>query len=305
MGNKIFISYCHAQKEWVYDNLQPILQANGAEVLIDRETFGAGKALVGQMDNLQDQAEYQILVFSPEYLASKNCLHEMKRAVQSDPTFSKGVLIPLIRVNCQLPDSVLNPNPLYVDLTDDRNAEQWNKLLKAFGYNMNVEVTHWLQIRNEIRQALFGQLSVNMVVNGKAEWRQLIDHLKEADFPNLVCVDLENGSTASRRGLIGEILNKTGARKPVPKEPEDLVVFSNLVQSYSQPLFLCLLHFDMVNHRKQYEVDIYGALRYLIMDARKLVLLIHSKTPFTELLPEGHPLSSINSLRVIELMGRR
>ncbi len=71
---KVFVSYCHAQGEWVWDRLVPVLKAGGAEVLIDRERFEAGKAIFGQMDAVQDQAERQLLVLSPEYLASKAVL---------------------------------------------------------------------------------------------------------------------------------------------------------------------------------------------------------------------------------------
>jgi hypothetical protein len=87
---KVFVSYCHAQGPWVWDRLVPVLKGSGAEVLIDRERFEAGKAIIGQMDAVQDQAERQLLVLSPEYLASKPCGHEMKRAIALDPDFSRG-----------------------------------------------------------------------------------------------------------------------------------------------------------------------------------------------------------------------
>lgn len=54
---KTFVSYCHRQGDWVWEQLVPCLKAGGAEVLIDRERFELGMALVGQMDALQDQAD--------------------------------------------------------------------------------------------------------------------------------------------------------------------------------------------------------------------------------------------------------
>ncbi len=98
MPKKIFISYSHHQAPWVRDRLVPCLKAGGAEVLIDRERFEAGKALIGQMDAAQDAADASVLVLSPEYLKSKACRHEMKRAVArggcQDSCRLNGVFVP-------------------------------------------------------------------------------------------------------------------------------------------------------------------------------------------------------------------
>lgn len=69
---RIFVSYRHSQGDWVWERLVPCLKAGGAEVLIDRERFRIGKALPGQMDALQDQADRHLLVLSLEYLAIQN-----------------------------------------------------------------------------------------------------------------------------------------------------------------------------------------------------------------------------------------
>ncbi len=69
-------------------------QGWGAEVLIDRERFKAGKVLVAQMDAIQDTADINVFVLSPDYLKSANCVHEMKRAVACDPGFVRGALSP-------------------------------------------------------------------------------------------------------------------------------------------------------------------------------------------------------------------
>ena len=52
---KVFVSYRHHNGPWVWDRLVPCLRCGGAEVLIDRERFKAGKAVLGQMDAVQDQ----------------------------------------------------------------------------------------------------------------------------------------------------------------------------------------------------------------------------------------------------------
>ena len=65
---RVFISYRHSDGEWVWNRLTPCLEAGGAEVLIDRERFQAGIAVVGQMDAAQDRADVHVLVITKEYL---------------------------------------------------------------------------------------------------------------------------------------------------------------------------------------------------------------------------------------------
>ena len=67
MPSRVFVSYCHSQGPWVLDRLVPVLRAGGAEVLIDRERFEAGRGVRGQMDATQDGAEIDVLILSPDY----------------------------------------------------------------------------------------------------------------------------------------------------------------------------------------------------------------------------------------------
>src|SRR3954451_5605366 len=99
----VFVSYSRQQSEWVWDRLVPCLKAGGGEVLIDREQFEAARAVKKQMDEVQDRARLNVLVSSPDYLASDFCRHEVRRAVRRDPAFDAGVVIPVKRVACTLP----------------------------------------------------------------------------------------------------------------------------------------------------------------------------------------------------------
>ena len=133
MPKYVFVSYSHQQGEWVWDRLVPCLRAGGVEVLIDRERFAAGRALVGQMDATQDAADVHVLVLSPEYLASDFCVHEMERAIATDPGFEHGTVVPVRRCDCPLPDAIRGPNPFYADLRDDGAAGPWDLVLRACG----------------------------------------------------------------------------------------------------------------------------------------------------------------------------
>jgi hypothetical protein len=305
---QVFVSYSHRQGDWVWDRLVPVLKAGGAEVLIDRERFRAGRSVVGQMDAVQGKASRHLLVLSDAYLASDYCRHELERALAADPDFSCGAVIPVKREPCALP-ATLNgpaplsgPDPLWLDLADDSRPEPWAKLLAACGADVGTEAPHWLAVRDQVARFLDRGQSVNLVVRGQVQWRALLEHLKAEHLPRLALVNLEKGSTARRRGLIAEILCQLGHRPDLPDEPDDLAELDRVILAGDQST-VCLIHFDQVSDRPHYGADLFAALRYLMMDARRLVLLVESRTPFAALLPRDHPLSEID-IRTVELRGR-
>ncbi len=302
MAKSVFVSYNHTQGEWVWDRLVPVLKAGGAEVLLDRERFTAGRGILGQMDATQDSGEVQILVLSPEYLASDYCGHEMARAVALDPRFEDGVVVPVKRVDVTLPDVVSDPNPLYAELIDESVAAPWDLVLGACGADLGTGAPAWLAARDEARRLLERGRSVNLVVGGAVAWRQLLADLARGELADLVTVNLEQPATASRRGLVEEILRAFGMTSPVPPEPEDLGVLDRCLAARPRGR-LALTHFDLAAARETYGVDLFAALRYLVMDSRRLVLLVQSRKPFATLLPAGHPLSEID-LQTVDLSSR-
>lgn len=303
MTRRVFVSYSHRQGEWVWDRLVPVLKAGGADVRIDRERFAAGKAVIGQMDAVQDDAEMTILVLSPEYLNSPYCAHEMDRAVGSDPAFATGRVVPLVRAACGLPAPVAAAQPLVVSLEDDADSLQWDKLTQACGADLGADAPVWLNARNEARRSLERPQSVNLLVSGNPCWRPLIEELRRGVKGGMGIVDLEKGSTVARHGLLAEMLAAlTGVAAKVPAEPEDLAEFDRALAARRRS-YLAIKHFDLVSRRPQYGGDLFSALRYHLMETRQLVLLVHSRTPFAALLPADHPLSAID-IKTVELPGR-
>jgi hypothetical protein len=131
---KVFVSYSHAQSDWVRNRLVPCLEAGGAEVLIDWKLFTAGRTVLGQMDSTQDWAEKHILVLSAEHLASPMCVHEMHCALALDPGFVRDIMVPVQRDDAAVPAAI--KSSLYVDLRDDTRADQWELLLQACGASL-------------------------------------------------------------------------------------------------------------------------------------------------------------------------
>ena len=143
---------------------------------------------------------------------------------------------------------------------------------------------------------------MNLVVRGKPKLRELLDHVVRDQLPGFALVNLENPNTNTRRGLLATISQALGDRTPLPEEPGDLPGFNSLITNRSRSM-VGLMHFDMAPHRSCYDVDLFAALRYFIMDARSLVLLVESRTPFASLLPHDHPLSAID-IKTVELGGQ-
>ena len=187
-------------------------------------------------------------------------------------------------------------------MCDDKNGEQWDKLLRACEADLGVAAPDWLAAHDAILRYLRRNESVNLVIYENPKWRELIDHLREDFLDDLGIVDLQRGATVPRQGLVSEILKTFGMNIQVPREPKDLVVLDQRLSARAQSR-LALLHFDLVAERRRYGIDLFSTLRYLLMESRKLTLLAHSRAPFSELLPRDHPLSAID-IQTVELRGR-
>ncbi|MBI5385220.1 MAG: toll/interleukin-1 receptor domain-containing protein [Verrucomicrobia bacterium] len=306
---KAFVSYRHTQGAWVWSRLKPCLEAGGVEVLIDGERFQAGKGVVGQMDAIQDQADVHVLVLTKDYLDSPYCRHEMDRALALDPDFTRGLVVPVRLDNHHpWPRKLTHPAPLYVELSNDADAHQWKKLLEACGASLGTGAPEWLQVRDDVVRWLQRGESVNLVTERGVKWQPLLEHVRGCAIPapllpDLKIVDLEKGETASRRGLLEAILRQFGHHATLPDKPEDLVKFSRALDALPFAR-LALLRFDCVADRQnEYGLDLFRALRHLVMTDRKLALLVQSHRPFDSLLPAGHPVSEIN-LKLAELKAR-
>jgi hypothetical protein len=300
---KVFVSYSHAQGEWVLDRLVPCLRAGGAEVLIDVERFRTGGGLYRQMDAVQDLAERQVLVLSAAYLASTPCQHEMQRAIALDPRFEHHIVQPVRRDDTPLPSSIKLPDPLYVDLRDDSKPAPWAALLRECDAALGTTAPHWLAARDEVRRKLLDHRSVNLVVPDRGvKWRELILDLETQAPLKFPRIDLDSGEAASRRHLIETILRRLGLPDRVPASPGDLPVLTRALLDYGLTR-LTLVHFDRATGRPGYDENLHAALRHLAFAERKLVLLVHSRAPFASLLP-GWDVNSEAFMTMVELQAR-
>ena len=155
--------------------------------------------------------------------------------------------------------------------------------------------------RDQVRAYLSRGESVNLLVTGEPRRREFLERIRQDLNGDLAVVDLDSGSAASRRHLIGEILKACGTPFRVPPRPDDLALLHEQL-SQRKGTTLCLRHFDRVVSRN-YGLDFFSAVKYLVMDCRKLVLLIESRVPYISLLPASNSLTKLDT-KLVELRGR-
>ena len=303
----VFVSYSHEQGEWVRNELVPVLRASGTKPLVDWERFRAGEALVGQMDGMQDGADRHVLVITRDYLSSPYCLHEMDRAISLDCDFAAGIVIPVKLDDAKLPRRIQKPNPVYVDFNQSREARQWRLLIDQVGGKLMVDAPTWLSVRDQVVRHLRRKESVNIVCNKSIDWHSIhaiVDNIKLEYINELAYVDLTQGTTVTRRGLVRQIVSSFGSGADIPKEPNDIIEMSRFFDHQDESSYLAITNFELVFSREKLDkrygtLDFIAALYYLTMHARKLILLVQSSQPFTALISH-YPLYKPD-LKTVEL----
>ncbi|HEX7828919.1 MAG TPA: toll/interleukin-1 receptor domain-containing protein [Thermoanaerobaculia bacterium] len=126
----VFISYSHKDKEWVDGVLVKSLAANGIDVLIDSDDFAGGTTSIENMSNAVTGAARTVVVLTPNWVASEWTRFEGLLSAQSDPTGSKGKMIPILRQKCEPPTWMAIRS--YLDFVDDtRMSQQLERLIRA------------------------------------------------------------------------------------------------------------------------------------------------------------------------------
>ncbi len=259
------------------------------------------------MDKYQDQADLSILVFSPDYLASPYCLHEMNRAIALDPQFKDGKVIPVMRESCALPAPFQTNPPIWIDLTNDKLAEKWDLLLKPCDVNLGCTVPDWLRVRDELVRRLRRHESVNLVIRNHPRWRELLSQVKmdlsQEHRIQLAQVDLAAGSASTLTGLIEDIIKACGGTVNKITKTNALLSLDRFCSNHPNQIFLKILHFDLIVYDTYSDHRFFAALRNLVTDKKKLVLVMESRDYFANLIPRNHPLSALFPNN-IELGGR-
>lgn len=128
----VFVSYSRKDKEWVRGVLLPRVEDAGLKAFIDFRDFRAGAPSIKECERGVVRCRKTLLILTPSYVESGWTEIENVMAQTLDPANANLRIIPLLRVNCQMP---LRIGALtYIDLTDGADQElAWRQLLTALG----------------------------------------------------------------------------------------------------------------------------------------------------------------------------
>jgi hypothetical protein len=99
----VFISYSHADSDWVFDWLVPRLKAEALAVCTDQESFALGVPALINMENAVATSRHTLLVLTPAYLASNWTMYEQILTQTQDPIGLRQRTTPVLRAPCDLP----------------------------------------------------------------------------------------------------------------------------------------------------------------------------------------------------------
>jgi hypothetical protein len=127
-----FISYSHADREWVHGELLPRLEKAGLRVCIDFRDFRPGAPSVKEMERAVLTSRKTLLVLTPAYLQSAWAEFENLMLQTLDPANRELRVLPLLKTKCDLPLRIKYLN--FVNFADPDDPEwPWTQLLTALG----------------------------------------------------------------------------------------------------------------------------------------------------------------------------
>jgi hypothetical protein len=144
----VFISYSHADKDWVRRELLPNLEARSLRICIDFRDFQPGAPSVTEMERAVLTSRKTLLILTPDYVESAWAEFEALMLQAMDPASRGRRLIPLLKEKCNLPLRIRYLT--YVNFADPEDWDiAWIQLLTA----LEAPEKHAPPLPKEARQA--------------------------------------------------------------------------------------------------------------------------------------------------------
>jgi len=125
----VFISYSHADAEWVREWLVPRLQAARLTVCIDHAAFDIGVPALVNMENAVAASRHTLLVLTPAWVASEWTRFEALLVQSDDPAGLRRRTLPILRDACAVPWRIAMLT--YADLRGTPDDAEFARLLDA------------------------------------------------------------------------------------------------------------------------------------------------------------------------------
>lgn len=101
----VFLSYSHADRPWVA-SLAAALEGRGHRVFWDSWDLHPGAAVDARIEVALHASRHVAPVLTPASMASRWVGLEIQLAFQRDPDGRDGVLLPLLRADCEIPSRI-------------------------------------------------------------------------------------------------------------------------------------------------------------------------------------------------------
>jgi hypothetical protein len=99
----VFVSYSHADRAWVWDELLPGLESAGLRVCIDDRDFKIGEPILTNIERASTESHRTLVVLSPAWLSSEWTELEALLLQSNDPSGRRVRLLPVLLEPCELP----------------------------------------------------------------------------------------------------------------------------------------------------------------------------------------------------------
>jgi Tol biopolymer transport system component len=177
----VFVSYSHADAEWVQNELLPRLRQvrvgeEPLRVCIDTKSFEVGAPIVTEVERAVQNSRKTVLVLTPDYLKSDWATFENVMLAALDPANQQRRLIPLLVKKCKLPLRIRSL--ICVDLAGAADVEgQFHKMLNAIGASEESQL-----------EELYAEAQKYY---GAQRWQPALDHLRQAQAMRPAYRDVE------------------------------------------------------------------------------------------------------------------